>query len=349
MLTVMSMKEDEQREFNCSLVISSQLVLAGTEDGLYAFNPQSLNSKRNQLTQLSGFGSVHQMELAKGVDLILVLTGPERRLVMLENKLVKCRMSQTLGGETTPFTVKTIEGLKCCTIFSVGLWNNASYLVVGTPTKLYVMKYNPSLGTYCVRKEFPSSEPCSCVCIAENYAIVGTERFYKINLEHPSLLDFVDRQDSSLAFAAFGAANHHSYPLAVVRVSPPELPLEFLLCFHEFGVFVNHHGQRSRSTDVKWSGLPLAFAFVAPFLYVTYTNTIQATVVPTDRAQAKGRQTVIDIQAPRYLGPAPSPGCVYVSSSNATTKITEIIRIRGQEAFGTDFVGEKENVGRCVV
>ena len=72
--------------------------------------------------------------------------------MMLENKLVKCRMSQTLGGETTPFSAKTIDGLKCCTIFSVGLWNNASYLVVGTPTKLYVMKYNPSLGTYCVRK-----------------------------------------------------------------------------------------------------------------------------------------------------------------------------------------------------
>lgn len=345
MLTVMSLKEDEQREFNCCLAISPQLVLAGTEDGLYAFNPQGLNSKRRQLTQLSGFGSVHQIELAKGVDLILVLTGPERRLVMLENKLVKCRMSQTLGGETTPFSVKTIEGLKCCTIFAVGLWNNACYLVVGTPTKLYVMKYNPSLGTYCVRKEFPCSEPCSCVCIADNYAIVGTERFYKINLEHPSLLDFVDRQDSSLAFAAFGAANHQSYPLAVVRVSPPELPLEFLLCFHEFGVFVNHHGQRSRSTDVKWSGLPLAFAFVLPFLYVTYTNTVQATVVPTDRAQAKGRQTVIDIQAPRYLGPAPSPGCVYVSSSNATTKITEIIRIRGQESFAADLDGEKENIG----
>ncbi|KAK3787038.1 hypothetical protein RRG08_037316 [Elysia crispata] len=345
MLTVISLKDSDQREFNCCLVISSQLVLAGTEDGLYAFNPQGLNSKKKQLTQLSGFGSVHQMELAKGVDLILVLTGPERRLVMLENKLVKCRMSQTLGGETTPFSVKTIEGLKCCTIFSVGLWNNASYLVVGTPTKLYVMKYNPSLGTYCVRKEFPSSEPCSCVCIADNCAIVGTERFYRINLEHPSLLDFVDRQDSSLAFAAFGAANHHSYPLAVVRVSPVELPLEFLLCFHEFGVFVNHHGQRSRATDVKWSGLPLAFTFVNPFLYVTYTNTVQATVVPTDRAQAKGRQTVIDIQAPRYLGPAPSPGCVYISSSNATTKITEIIRIQGQEAFGSDLVGEKENIG----
>ena len=48
--------------------------------------------------------------------------------------------------------------------------------------------------------------------------------------------DFVDRQDSSLAFAAFGAANHHSFPLAVVQVSPEGLPLEFLLCFHGEGL-----------------------------------------------------------------------------------------------------------------
>lgn len=52
--------------------------------------------------------------------------------------------------------------------------------------------------------------------------------------------DFVDRQDSSLAFAAFGAANHHSFPLAVVRVSPENLPLEFLLCFHGKGLLIQH-------------------------------------------------------------------------------------------------------------
>lgn len=30
-------------------------------------------------------------------------------------------------------------------------------------------------------------EPCSCVCLADSFAIVGTDKFYKINLDHPSL------------------------------------------------------------------------------------------------------------------------------------------------------------------
>ena len=42
----------------------------------------------------------------------------------------------------------------------------------------------------------------------------------------------MDSKDNSLAFAAFAAAAHSSYPLAVIQVSPQGLPLEFLLCFH---------------------------------------------------------------------------------------------------------------------
>lgn len=45
-------------------------------------------------------------------------------------------------------------------------------------------------------------------------------------------VEFVDKRDNSLAFAAFGAAIHNSFPLAVVNVTPEGLPMEFLLCFH---------------------------------------------------------------------------------------------------------------------
>ena len=32
------------------------------------------------------------------------------------------------------------------------------------------------------------NQPCSCICMAQGFAIVGTERFYKVSLEHPSLI-----------------------------------------------------------------------------------------------------------------------------------------------------------------
>ncbi|KAK7479958.1 hypothetical protein BaRGS_00028785 [Batillaria attramentaria] len=333
MTTVVSLKEVDRKEFNSALVLSSQIVLLGTDDGLFALNPQS-TSGRQYLVQLTGFGSVHQIAEAKGVNMVLLLTGcysilpsdehffsPERRLVMVDSKLIKCRMSQTIGGETTPFSYKPVEGIQSCTVFNVAVFGDASYLCVGTPDK-----------------------PCSCMCIAEGFAIVGTERFYRISLEHPSMIDFVDRQDSSLAFAAFGAANHHSFPLAVVQVSPEGLPLEFLLCFHEFGVFVDHRGQRSRQSDIKWSGLPLSFSYNEPFLYITYFNSLQATVVPTDKEQVKGCQTAVDLPAPRYLGKAEDPGAVYVATS--CNGITEVIHLRAKDRRRdlTDSDDEKENL-----
>jgi hypothetical protein len=38
-----------------------------------------------------------------------------------------------------------------------------------------------------VLQELTIDEPCSCVCMADSFAIVGTDRFYKVNLDHPSL------------------------------------------------------------------------------------------------------------------------------------------------------------------
>ena len=51
-----------------------QIVLLGTDDGLFALNPQS-TSGRQHLVQLSGFGSVHQIAEAKGINMVLLLTG----------------------------------------------------------------------------------------------------------------------------------------------------------------------------------------------------------------------------------------------------------------------------------
>ena len=88
----------------------------------------------------------------KCLFLLCPVAGPERRLVMVDSKLIKCRMSQTIGGETTPFTYKPLEGIQSCTVFEVNMWADASYLCVGMPDKVVLLKYNPSLGMYCVRK-----------------------------------------------------------------------------------------------------------------------------------------------------------------------------------------------------
>ena len=53
----------------------------------------------------------------------------------------------------------------------------------------------------------------------------------------------------------YGTSQMRSFPVAILAVSEKE----FLLCYHELGVFVDQFGARSRKQDIKWTRLPLAF------------------------------------------------------------------------------------------
>ena len=71
--------------------------------------------------------------------------------------------------------------------------------------------------------------------------------------------DFLDASDTSLAFAVFGTSQSRNFPIAVFNVSKGKTRDEYLLCYSEFGIFVDWQGRRSRKGDLKWSRLPLAF------------------------------------------------------------------------------------------
>ena len=53
------------------------------------------------------------------------------------------------------------------------------------------------------------------------------------------ILEFLDKSDTSLAFAAFGASHFDSFPIAVLGVSSKDEPQEYLLCFHGNFFFSN--------------------------------------------------------------------------------------------------------------
>ncbi|ESO96305.1 hypothetical protein LOTGIDRAFT_176608, partial [Lottia gigantea] len=185
MNTILSMSCSDRKEFNCSLVLSKQLVLLGAEEGLFAL---TIQDKTNELIQLTGISSIHQISQASGLGLVVCITGQDRKLIMIEKNIIKCRVSQATTPETIPVPFKHVDGIQSCTVFDVGMWDDATYLCVGMPKKVVLMKFNPSLAMFCLRKEFPSTEPCSCVCITEYTALVGTEKFYSINMEHPSYM-----------------------------------------------------------------------------------------------------------------------------------------------------------------
>ncbi|XP_052093573.1 LOW QUALITY PROTEIN: citron Rho-interacting kinase-like [Mytilus californianus] len=343
--TLLELEGSRRLELNCSFALCKELVLLGADEGLFCVN--LYNGKHAIITQLTGFKSVHQILYLSSLNLIILITGRERAVVTIDKRMIHSRIDQANSAakeETNPIPHTVIEGIVGCTVMDASKCHGGSYMVVGMADRVLLMKYNSEMKSFCLRKEFMTNEPCSCVCLSSEFAIVGTDKFYRLSLDHPSITDFVDKRDNSLAFAAFGAAIHNSFPLAVVKVSPEGLPLEFLICFHEFGFYVDSKGKRSRPTELKWSCLPLSFAYSEPFLYVTYFSSVQCITIPADKRETRGKQTCIDIQGPRFLGVGITRGTVYISMG--TGYLTELIVLQGNDGISREFKDEDDKENR---
>ncbi|XP_029357565.1 citron Rho-interacting kinase isoform X2 [Echeneis naucrates] len=307
--SLLKLEGDDRLDINCTLPLTDQIVLVGSEEGLYA-----LNVIKNSLTHIPGLTSVFQIQILKELDKLLMITGEERALCLVEIKKVKQSLSQShlpAQPDLNPFIFETVKG---CHLFSSGKIDNGTCICAAMPTKITILRLNESLNKFCIRKEIETSEPCSCIHFTGYSIIIGTNKFYEIEMKQYVLEEFLDKNDVTLASAVF-AASSHSFPISIIQVTTAPQKDEYLLCFHEFGVFVDAYGRRSRSDDIKWSRLPLSFAYREPYLFVTYFNSLDVIEIQGHAALGAHSYAHLDIPNPRYLGPAISSGAIYLASS----------------------------------
>uniref|UniRef100_A0A3P8VWN0 Citron rho-interacting serine/threonine kinase n=1 Tax=Cynoglossus semilaevis TaxID=244447 RepID=A0A3P8VWN0_CYNSE len=307
--SLLKLEGDDRLDINCTLPLTDQIVLVGSEEGLYA-----LNVIKNSLTHVPGLGSVFQIHIIKEQEKLLMIVGDERALCLVEIKRVKQSLAQShlpSQSELAPYIFETVKG---CHLFSAGRVDNGSCICAAMPNKITILRYNDNLNKYCIRKEIETLEPCSCIHLTSYSIIIGINKFYEIEMKQFVLDEFLDKNDMSLASAVFAAASH-SFPIAIMQVASSLQKEEYLLCFHEFGVFVDMYGRRSRTEEIKWSRLPLSFAYREPYLFVTYFNSLDVVEVQGHSTLGPTVLAQLDIPSPRYLGPAISSGAIYLASS----------------------------------
>ncbi|XP_051950833.1 citron Rho-interacting kinase-like [Xyrauchen texanus] len=307
--SLLKLEGDDRLDINCTLPLTDQIVLVGSEEGLYA-----LNVIKNSLTHIPGLGSVFQIHIIKEHEKLLMIVGDERALCLVEIKKVKQSLSQShlpTLPEIMPYIFETVKG---CHLFAAGRIENGPCICAAMPNKVTILRYNDNLNKFCIRKEIETLEPCNCIHFTSYSIIIGTNKFYEIEMKQCVLDEFLDKNDVSLASAVFTGSSH-SFPIAIVQVSSTPQKEEYLLCFHEIGVFVDGFGHRSRPDDIKWSRLPLTFAFREPYLFVTYFNSLDVIEIQGHAALGPPGLVHLDIPNPRYLGPAISSGAIYLASS----------------------------------
>uniref|UniRef100_A0A8C8AU31 Citron Rho-interacting kinase n=1 Tax=Otus sunia TaxID=257818 RepID=A0A8C8AU31_9STRI len=284
--SLLKLEGEDRLDINCTMPFSDQVVLVGAEEGLYA-----LNVLKNSLTHIPGMGAVFQIHLIKDLEKLLMIAGEERALCLVDVKKVKQSLAQSHLPAQPDISPNVFEAVKGCHLFAAGKVENGLCICAAMPNKVVVLRYNESLSKFCIRKEIETSEPCSCIHLTTYSIIIGTNKFYEIEMKQYTLEEFLDKNDHTLASAVF-AASTNSFPVSIIQVNPTGQREEYLLCFHEFGVFVDSYGRRSRTDDLKWNRLPLAFGRKHP------CGTAH-----------------LEIPNPRYLGPAISSGAIYLASS----------------------------------
>ncbi|XP_075754248.1 citron Rho-interacting kinase isoform X8 [Pelodiscus sinensis] len=307
--SLLKLEGEDRLDINCTMPFSDQVVLVGTEEGLYA-----LNVLKNSLTHIPGLGAVFQIHLIKDLDKLLMIAGDERALCLVDVKKVKQSLAQSHLPAQPDISPNIFEAIKGCHLFAAGKVENGLCICAAMPNKVVVLRYNESLSKFCIRKEIETSEPCSCIHLTNYSIIIGTNKFYEIEMKQYTLEEFLDKNDHSLASAVF-ASSTNSFPISIIQVNPTGQREEYLLCFHEFGVFVDSYGRRSRTEDLKWSRLPLAFAYREPYLFVTHFNSLEVIEIQARASLGTPARAHLDIPSPRYLGPAISSGAIYLASS----------------------------------
>ncbi|XP_056130330.1 citron Rho-interacting kinase [Lampris incognitus] len=335
--SLLKLEGDDRLDINCTLPLTDQIVLVGSEEGLYA-----LNVIKNSLTHIPGLTSVFQIQILKDLDKLLMITGEERALCLVEIKKVKQSLSQShlpAQPDLNPYIFETVKG---CHLFSSGKIDNGTCICAAMPNKITILRHNETLNKFCIRKEIETSEPCSCIHFTGYSIIIGTNKFYEIEMKQYVLEEFLDKNDVTLASAVF-AASSHSFPISIIQVTTAPLKDEYLLCFHEFGVFVDAYGRRSRTHDIKWSRLPLSFAYREPYLFVTYFNSLDVIEIQGHAALGPHSYAHLDIPNPRYLGPAISSGAIYLASSYQNK--LRVICCKGNLAQSQDVGGDLQRNG----
>ncbi|XP_055077642.1 citron rho-interacting kinase [Periophthalmus magnuspinnatus] len=336
--SLLKLEGDDRLDINCTLPLTDQIVLVGSEEGLYA-----LNVIKNSLTHIPGLSSVFQIQILKDLDKLLMITGEERALCLVDIKKIKQSLSQShlpAPPDLCPLVFDTVKG---CHLFSSGKIDSSMCICAATANKITILRHNESLNKFCIRKEMETSEPCSCIHFTGYSIIIGTNKFYEIEMNQYVLEEFLDKNDVTLASAVF-AASSHSFPISIIQVTTAPQKDEYLLCFHEFGVFVDAYGRRSRTDDIKWSRLPLSFAYREPYLFVTYFNSLDVIEVQGHSALGPHSYAHLDIPNPRYLGPAISSGAVYLASSYQNK--LRVICCKGNLLQGGEGALERQGSGR---
>lgn len=219
---------------NCAVSIREGFLLVGAKEGLFTAN---LNAGHDDMVLIDGVSDVQQIVVVPKLLSVLMIVGAERQLVATSLRVLEC-CAESIACARPSVSVEAVAGAEECHLFSVSDERcEDTFLCAANRDRVKLFKWIN--GEFVLRKEIIVTETCSCIHFTKHSVLIGCDSFYEMDLRDFTVDQFLDASDTSLAYAVFGLKQKSSFPVAILEVTAERGEPEFLLCYHEFGIFVD--------------------------------------------------------------------------------------------------------------
>lgn len=207
--------------------------------------------------------------------------------------------------------------------------------IAATHTQIVILRYDTENNHFKAIRSLDTATPVQSIYFTPFTAIVSSDKFFEIDLNTLISEEFLDLSDKSLLHT-LGSRPFNTFPVNTQ---------EYLMCFKDFGIFVNEFGCRTRPTELKWSkGIPTAFAYRAPILFVfsedgiqlmrihkSYTNELNNDETDDDQNEQPLLQTFISLKGSRFGADCDKYGLYTISKLDHGMQ--QVIQIDGTKAL----------------
>jgi len=142
---------------------------------------------------------------------------------------------------------------------------NAAIAIAATHSRMVILKYDAKMGRFKPVRSLDTVTAIKSILFTQHSAIVACDKFFEIDLKSYVAEEFLDMSDQSLR------PTKHCQPMNVFRINS----IEFLMCFRDYGVFVDQYGLRARQENLEWIHEPKEFFFKNFLLFIIHDEMVQ--------------------------------------------------------------------------
>lgn len=142
---------------------------------------------------------------------------------------------------------------------------NEAIAIAATNSRMVILKYDAKTGRFKPVRSLDTVTAIKSILFTQHSAIVACDKFFEIDLNSFVAEEFLDMSDQSLR------PTKSCQPMNVFRINSRE----FLMCFREYGVFVDEYGLRAREENLEWIHPPKEFCYKNLLLFIIHDEMVQ--------------------------------------------------------------------------